>query len=161
VLNLTALRTAACPLPADPEENIQAEEARYGGGLLPFLLPGDSPMLIYHHLGVWKHGCTIVVRFGDHRILDEFTVKKIAEELYDVAHRADCQHLVLDFSSVLGLSSLMLGKLLMLRKKMSSKGGKLILCDLTPEVEEVLASTKIREILDVMDSEADALKALA
>ena len=39
-------------------------------------------MLLYHHLGVWKHGNAIVVRFGDHQILDELTVKKITEELY-------------------------------------------------------------------------------
>ena len=118
-------------------------------------------MPIYHHLGVWKHGSAIVVRFGDHRVLDELTVNKIAEELYGVAGRADCQHLVLDFSSVLGLSSLMLGKLLMLRKKMASKGGRLVLCDISPEVEDVLTSTKLNEILEFMDSEADALKALA
>lgn len=118
-------------------------------------------MLIYHHLGVWKHGNAIVVRFGDHRILDELTVKKIAEEMYELADRPDCHHLVLDFSSVLGLSSLMLGKLLMLRKKMASKGGKLVLCDISPEVEDVLAGTKIKDILEIHDSEADALKALA
>ncbi len=118
-------------------------------------------MPTYHHLGVWKHGDAIVVRFGDHQILDELTVKKIAEELYGVAHREDCHHLVLDFSSVLGLSSLMLGKLLMLRKTMSAKGGRLVLCDVTPEVQDVLAGTKLSGILEIMDSEADVLKALA
>jgi anti-anti-sigma factor len=117
-------------------------------------------MLIYHHLGVWKHGDAIVIRFGDHRILDEITVKQIADELYGVADREDCHHLVLDFSSVLGLTSLMLGKLLVLRKKMASKGGRLILCDITPEVEDVLNSTKLSEILEIADSEADALQAL-
>jgi stage II sporulation protein AA (anti-sigma F factor antagonist) len=118
-------------------------------------------MLIYHHLGVWKHGNAIVIRFGDHQILDEFTVRKIAEELYSVAEREDCHHLVLDFSSVLSLTSLMLGKLLMLRKKMASKGGRLVLCDISPEVQDVLAGTKLSEILEVMESEADALKELA
>ena len=35
---------------------------------------------IYHHLGVSKHADRVVVRFGDHRILDELTVKKISDE---------------------------------------------------------------------------------
>jgi len=118
-------------------------------------------MLIYHHLGVWKHGDVVVVRFGDHQILDELKVKQIADELYGVADQADCRHLVLDFSSVLGLSTLMLGKLLVLRKKLASKDGKLVLCDLTPEVEDVLTTMKLNMILEIMDSEADALKALA
>ena len=87
------------------------------------------PLLVYHHLGVWKHGNVIVVRFGDHQILDELTVKKIGEELYGVAEREDCRHLVVDFSSVLGLSTLMLGKLLTLRKKMAGKAGRLVLYD--------------------------------
>lgn len=116
---------------------------------------------IYRHLGVWKHGEVIVVRFGEHRILDELTVKKIADELYAVADRSDCHHLVVDFSSVVGLSSVMLGKLLMLRKKLDAKGGKLILCDVGPEVQEVLAGTKLNQILEMKDSEADALTALA
>lgn len=118
-------------------------------------------MLLYHHLGVWKHGNAIVVRFGDHQILDELTVKKITEELYAVAHRVDCHHLVLDFSSVVGLSSLMLGKLLMLRKIIACKKGRLVLCDVGPEVQDVLAGTKLDTILEIMASEADALKALS
>ena len=117
-------------------------------------------MLVYHHLGVWNHGDVIVVRFGDHQILDEFVAKRIAEELYGVADRADCRHLVLDLSGVLGLSTLMLGRLLMLRKKMASKGGRLVLCDMTSEVEEVLTTMKLNEIIEIMDTEADALKAL-
>jgi anti-anti-sigma factor len=117
-------------------------------------------MPTYRHLGVWKHGDAIVVRFGEHRILDEAAVNKIAEELYGVADRADCRHLILDFSSVVGLSSLMLGKLLMLRKKMGAKGGGLILCDVGPEVQEVLSSTKLDQIVSIKDSEANALKAL-
>jgi len=118
-------------------------------------------MLIYHHLGVWKHGDVVVVRFGDHHVLDELTVRKIAEELYSVADRENCHHLVLNFSGVLALSTLMLGKLLVLRKKMTCKGGRLVVCDLGPEVHDVLAAMKLDTILEIMDSEADALKALA
>jgi anti-anti-sigma factor len=119
--------------------------------------PPDSRPLIYHHLGVWQHGKVIVVRFGDHQMLDELTVKKISEELYDIADRADCKHLVLDFSGVLGFSTLMLGKLLVLRKKMLSKEGRLVLCDLGPEVEDVIVAMKLDTIFEIMPSEADAL----
>ena len=119
------------------------------------------PLLVYHHLGVWKHGNVIVVRFGDHRILDELTAQKIAEELYGVADREDCHNLALDFSGVLGLSTLMLGRLLTLRKKMASKRGRLVLCDIDPEVQDVLAATKLDTILEIMETEADALNALA
>jgi stage II sporulation protein AA (anti-sigma F factor antagonist) len=118
-------------------------------------------MSIYRHLGVWKHGDVTVVRFGEHRILDELAVKKIGDELNGVADRADCRNLVLHFASVVGLSSLMLGKLLMLEQKMASKGGKLTLCEIEPEVQEVFASTKLNHILDIRESEDDAIRAFA
>jgi anti-anti-sigma factor len=117
-------------------------------------------MQVYHHLGVWKHGDVFVIRFGDHQILDESTVKQIADELYGVADQSDCRYLVLNFSSVLGLSTLMLGKLLVLRKKMVTKNGRLVLCDLGPEVEDVLATMKLDTILEIMDTEAEALRVL-
>jgi len=114
------------------------------------------PTPIYHQLGVWKHGNVLVIRFGEHRILDELTVQKISDELYSVAERADCHHLLLNFGSVVGLSSLMLGKLLMLQRKLKGKGGSLRLCDVGPEIQEVFASTKLSEIFDIFDSEWDA-----
>jgi anti-sigma B factor antagonist len=118
-------------------------------------------MSIYHQLGVSKKGDVLVVRFGEHRILDEAVVNRIGNELYDVADRADCHHLLLNFASVAGLSTLMVGKLLMLQRKMESKGGKLKLCDLGPELQEIVTSTKLDQILDTWDSEQDALGAFA
>jgi anti-anti-sigma regulatory factor len=44
---------------------------------------------------------------------------------------------------------------------MESKGGKLNLCDLGPELKEFLISTKLDQILDIWDSEQDAVKAFA
>jgi len=163
VLNWAVSERAARPLPTGRIENIQAEEARYGGGLLPLLGRLGSRAvkvtIIYHHLGVWKHEDTTVVRFGDHRILDELTVKKISEELLGVAAAVACRHLILNFSSVAGLSTLMLGKLLMLRKMMAAKGGRLLLCEIDPEIEYVFVETKLSHILEIMDTEADAVNA--
>jgi anti-anti-sigma regulatory factor len=53
----------------------------------------------------------------------------------------------------------MLGKLLMVKRRMESKGGKLKLCNLDPEVLEAFRSTNLDHILDIRDSELDALKA--
>ena len=38
----------------------------------------------------------IVIRFGEHQILDEATVKKFGDELFQVAERLDCEKLLLD-----------------------------------------------------------------
>lgn len=118
-------------------------------------------MSIYRHLGVWKHGDVTVVRFGEHRILDELAVKQIGDELNKIADHVDCRNLVLNFASVVGLSSVMLGKLLMLQRKMALKGGKLKLCEIEPEIQEVFATTKLNHILDIRESEDEAIRAFA
>ena len=115
--------------------------------------------MIYHHLGVWKQEDKTVVRFGDHRILDELTVKKISEELFAVAESAQCRHLIVNFTGVYGLSTLMLGKLLMLRKAMAAKGGRLVLCEIAPDIENVFVETKLNQIFEIMDMETDAIEA--
>jgi anti-anti-sigma factor len=118
-------------------------------------------MSVYRHLGAWKHGDVTVVRFGEHRILDELAVKRIGDELNEIADRADCRNLVLNFASVVGLSSLMLGKLLTLQQKMVSKGGNLMICEIEPEAQEVFVTTKLNHILDISESEDDAIRAFA
>ena len=114
-----------------------------------------------HYLGLRKQGSVIVVRFGEHRILDELTVKKFGEELFHVADRPDCDNLLLNFTGVVGLSSIMLGIMLMLRKKMGQKPGKLKLCQVRPEIMDVFHATKLGQLFEILDSEQEGLRAFA
>jgi anti-anti-sigma factor len=122
-------------------------------------LAGHPPSSVYHHLGVWRSGDKTAVRFGDHRILDELAVKKIGDELVAVAGAPKCRHLVVNFAGVQGITTLMLGKLLMLNKMMAAKGGRMILCEIDPDIENVFTETKLTQILKIVETEADALKA--
>lgn len=156
-----AASTAVAPQPsgqesAAPGDATKASETKRSD---PVPIPRHYPTRIYHHLGVWKHENKTVVRFGDHRILDELTVKKISEELFDVATGVKCHYLIVNFTGVYGLSTLMLGKLLILRKTMAAKGGNLILCEIAPDIDCVFVETKLTQIFEIVDTEADALKA--
>ena len=102
-----------------------------------------------------------MVRFGEHQILDELTVKKFADELFHVSDRPDCQNLLLNFTGVVGLSSAMLGIMLMLRRKMTKKPGKLKLCQVGPEIREVFDTTKLGQLFEIHDNEQQALKSFA
>ena len=42
----------------------------------------DRGRSVCHYLGLRKQGDVIVIRFGEHRILDELTVKKFGDELF-------------------------------------------------------------------------------
>ncbi len=118
-------------------------------------------MPAYHYFGVRNDGAVIVVHFGGCRILDIVTADQMGDDLYRLADEADCRNLLLNFSGVTGLSSVMLGKLLVLRKKMQQKRGKLKLCDVGSEVLDVFAATKLNRLFETAGDEAEALQAFA
>jgi anti-sigma B factor antagonist len=120
----------------------------------------DSTRLC-RYLGLRNQDGVLVIRFGEHRILDELTIKKFGDELFRVADRPDCHDLLLNFVGVVGLSSVMLGILLMLRKKMSLKPGRIKLCNVGPEIMDVFHATKLGQLFEILGSEADALKTFA
>ena len=112
-------------------------------------------------LTVWKNEDVHVVRFDGHQVLDIVTADGIGDELYDLIDQPDCQNLLLNFSGIVGLSSVMLGKLLVVRMKMQCKRGKVKLCEIEPELHEVFSETKLGQIIDIQESEAEALKAFS
>ena len=105
----------------------------------------------YRHLAIQHEGEVIVVRFSKHQILDERIVKEISEELFDAANREGNRNLVLSFSKVLSLSSVMLGRLVMLQKKMEQEKRQLTLCHVSAEIRDVLAATKLDHILHIKE----------
>ena len=110
-----------------------------------------TPMSSHRHLAVHREEEVIFVQFNEHRILDERTVKEIAEEIFDVANRGGACNLVLDFSKVVSLSSLMLAKLVMLQKKMEQERRQLALCHVSAEIRDVLAATKLDRVLHIKE----------
>ncbi|MFZ1933076.1 MAG: STAS domain-containing protein [Thermoguttaceae bacterium] len=110
-----------------------------------------TPMSNYRHLAVQQEGEVIVVQLNTHQILDERTAKEVSEELLDVANREGSRNLVLSLSKVFSLSSLMLGRLVMLQKKMEQERRQLTLCHVSAEIREVLAATKLDHILHIKE----------
>jgi anti-anti-sigma factor len=104
-----------------------------------------------HHydLGMRSDGNVTVVNFGKCPVLDIVTADQMGDDLYRLADHPDCRNLLLNFSGVTGVSSVMLGKLLVLRKKMQCKRGKLTLCDVGAEVQEVFTIMKFNRLLDI------------
>ncbi len=102
-----------------------------------------------------------MINFGVQRILDELTIKGFGDELFCVADRPDCRNLLLNFAGVVGLSSAMLGVMLLLRKKMSQKAGSIRLCQVGPEIMDVFNATKLGQLFEILDNEQQGLKAFA
>jgi anti-sigma B factor antagonist len=117
------------------------------------------PMTAYRHVDVSQVGDVTVVRFRDHKIVEDISIQQLGQEMFQLVESDNRDKLLLNFSSVDFLSSAALGKLITLDKKMKAHGGTLKLSNIRPEIYEVFAITKLNRLFDIKDDEADALAA--
>jgi anti-sigma B factor antagonist len=116
-------------------------------------------MAAYQHLNVSDVGDVTVVRFLEHKIVEDVNIQELGQEMFRLVEVDGHARLLLDFSAVDFLSSAALGKLITLDKKMKAHGGVLKLSNIRPEIYEVFAITKLNRLFDIRKDEADALAA--
>ena len=73
--------------------------------------------------------------------------------------REGLRKLLLNFGNVEYLSSAALGKLITLNKKLQAVGGRLILCNIDPQIYEVFEITKLDKFFNIQKEEQTALQA--
>jgi anti-sigma B factor antagonist len=134
-----------------------AAVAAGGGQVRPS--QGVVPMAGYQRLDVTDVGDVAVVRFRDHKIVEDISIQELGHEMFQLIDAEKRGKVLLNFSSVDFLSSAALGKLITLDKKMKAHGGQLKLSNIRPEIYEVFAITKLNRLFDIKDDEADALAA--
>lgn len=113
----------------------------------------------YRRVEVHEVDDVTVVHFRDHKIIEDFGIQELGQELTQLVEAEGRKKLVLNFASVDFLSSAALGKLISLDKKVKATGGKLKLCNIRREIYEVFAITKLNRLFDIKNEEADALAA--
>src|SRR3954454_18822436 len=103
-------------------------------------------------------GDVTVVNFVDRKILDEQNIQIIGEQLFSLVDEVGRRKLLLNFGNVEYLSSAALGKLITLNKKLQSVGGRLILCNIDPQIYEVFEITKLDRFFNIQKEEQAALQ---
>ena len=104
-------------------------------------------------------GDVTVVNFVDRKILDDQNIQIIGEQLFSLVDEQGLRKILLNFSNVEYLSSAALGKLITLNKKLQQAGGKLILCNIDPQIFEVFEITKLDRFFKIIKEEQAALQA--
>ena len=94
-------------------------------------------------------GDVTVIRFRDVETGDLASVEQLAQELRRVAAAGDQKRVVLDFSSVESLSSIVLRRLVTFQKQLRAKNGMLKLCNVGPKIYEVFTITKLDGVFDI------------
>ena len=104
-------------------------------------------------------GDVTVVSFVDRKILDEQNIQIIGEQLFKLVEEQGKRKILLNFSNVEYLSSAALGKLITLNKKAQAAGGRLILCNIDPQIYEVFEITRLDKFFSIEKEEQKALQA--
>ena len=116
-------------------------------------------MPVHRRIEVSENGDVTIVRFVDRKILDAANIQELGDELFSLIEVDKRKNLLLNFSNVEFLSSAALNKLIILERKVKSHQGKLKLCNLRPEIIEVFVITRLNQLFDIKDDEADAMAA--
>src|ERR1700716_3172290 len=104
-------------------------------------------------LEVVEEGEITVVNFIDKKILDEQNIQKIGEDLFSLVDELGRKKILLNFSNVEYLSSAALGKFITLNKKVSTAGGKLVMCNINDDIFEVFEITKLNKLFNIQKEE--------
>jgi anti-sigma B factor antagonist len=104
-------------------------------------------------------GDVAMVQFLDKKLMDQQVIQDLGDELFALVEKEKHQKLLLNFASVEFLVSAALNKLILLDKKVKTAGGKLILCNLKPEIFDVFAITRLTQLFVIKRTEQEALAA--
>lgn len=100
----------------------------------------------------------MTVHFRSRDVAQRENVEMALDEIYEVAEESEVRLLVINFTHVQFLSSLFLGKLTALYKRLSVRGIQLRLCCMSPEAENVYKIMNLQKLAAVYPTEEAALK---
>ena len=118
-----------------------------------------TPQPRRRRLEVEDIGDITVVNFVDKKILDEQNIQVIGEQLFSLVDELGRRKVLLNFKNVEFLSSAALGKLITMNRKLQTAGGKLVLCEIDPQIYEVFEITKLNKLFTIQKGEQDGLQA--
>jgi len=98
-----------------------------------------------------------VVRFTVRTLMDVNQIKKLFDMIFQLTDDSGRRKLVLDLRNVEYLSSFVLGKLMMLRKKVEGAGGRMVLCNVAPQIRMIFQGPS-KPLFDLYDNEQEALQ---
>lgn len=102
----------------------------------------------------------LIVRFSSEKIFADAAINETGNGLLEFVDQADGK-MLLDFEPVKFMSSLMIGKIILLRKKCKANQVDIKLCKICPSVMGVFEVTRLDRLFKMYDSVEDAMDAFA
>jgi anti-sigma B factor antagonist len=98
-----------------------------------------------------------IARFTASKIVQEEDIHDTFEQLEAILREKRVSDLVLDFRKVKFLSSAVLGRLILVNKKLRAAGGRVVLCGIANELMEVFKLTQLDKVLTIKKDVKEAL----
>lgn len=89
------------------------------------------------------------------------TQNEFKDLLDDIAKKDSEKTLILSLDGVIYMNSAGLGIIIDTYKKFKENKGRMILCDLMPDISKLFEVTRINRFLEIYDSEKEALEAVS
>ena len=102
-------------------------------------------------------GDVTVVDLRSASILDGMAIEEVGKSLFELVDEQARRKIVLDFSQVRLLSSMMLGVLVRLQKRAEGIKGRIVLCGLRPDLMKVFKITRLNKLFEFYKDENAAL----
>jgi anti-sigma B factor antagonist len=103
-----------------------------------------------------------VVRFRDHHLFDERTVRDVSDQIAScLPNDGSPIRLVLDFTDVALISSSLLSKLILLQRRVDGTHGKLRLCEMSNVVQSVFRTSNLDRLFTIDRDQRTAVANLA
>jgi anti-anti-sigma factor len=114
---------------------------------------------VFRHIRIDPEGGVTVVRFLDREIRGEAASEDLQRELAQVAAAPKHDNVLLDLSNVELMTSSALVQLIVFHKMLEANRGRLILCNLRPEVYDVFNVMKLESMFQIEEGRPAALEA--
>jgi len=95
------------------------------------------------------------------RLTEEDNIEEFGQELASLVDKQNFRKIILSMGQVRYLTSSVIGKLIMLHRRLGRTDGQLVLADVTPEVEEILSASQLLSYFRTAPSVSEAKGAFA
>jgi serine/threonine-protein kinase RsbW len=114
----------------------------------------------YRHIQVQQVGDVACVSLHDSQ-LDDATIRAVTAEIEDLVLRGQHHKVVLSLGDITCLYSVLIAKLIKLRRLLAECNGTFKLCNLRPEIREVFDSCQLQAYFDLAPDVETAVRELA
>ncbi len=106
-------------------------------------------------------GDVTVVRVKVPLLRSDETTDVFFQQLTAIVEEAGSHRLVLNCAGIMSMSSMAIGKLVILMRKVRQAGGRLTMCKLTPLMDEIMQTCYLAEIIPIYADEQEAVQSFA